>query len=435
MVVLILQGEALPHFPPGSVPLRPPHDLPPGHYMHPHVYQFMRQPYHLPRSPMVAGGLEKSGDGQEGEEAPVTSPPLELRRPGSVGMALAGRTAVVPHSLHSPHDRTTDSPQVGQVYNVHTARMQHYHSTGRYYEQTAEPPPAHRPLTSHGSLTALANDRSISHMASLGAPERPMSGHLQPDRPLSSHSALTAHMGGLGTPERPISTHLPDRPLSNHGLAMGAGLGAAGNLMGAVARHVGVDAPASQRGLQAATPPHASQVPPQAESLFMLLKQYPCMWQGLLALKNDQAAVQMYFVSGNDSVAKCSLPKNTDGSTPPLRIFQRMRLEPPQVEGVARKMQMENEHCMLLALPCGHDHMDVLKQSTNLTNGFITYLQQKQAAGIVNVAAPGTTQPPAYVVHIFPSCDFVNENLRRIAPSLLERVADIAHLLIVITTV
>lgn len=42
---------------------------------------------------------------------------------------------------------------------------------------------------------------------------------------------------------------------------------------------------------------------------------------------------------------------------------------------------------------------------------------------------------PAYVVHIFPSCDFVNENLRRIAPSLLERVADIAHLLIVITTV
>lgn len=73
---------------------------------------------------------------------------------------------------------------------------------------------------------------------------------------------------------------------------------------------------------------------------FFYIQQYPCMWQGLLALKNDQAAVQMYFVSGNDHVAKCSLPKNTDGSTPPLRIFQRMRLEPPQVEGVARKMQV-----------------------------------------------------------------------------------------------
>lgn len=51
--------------------------------------------------------MEKVGDGQEGEEAPVTSPPLELRRPGSVGISLAGRGAAVPHSLHSPHDRAT----------------------------------------------------------------------------------------------------------------------------------------------------------------------------------------------------------------------------------------------------------------------------------------------------------------------------------------
>lgn len=54
-----------------------------------------------------SGGVEKVGDGQEGEEAPVTSPPLELRRPGSVGITLAGRGAAVPHSLHSPHDRAT----------------------------------------------------------------------------------------------------------------------------------------------------------------------------------------------------------------------------------------------------------------------------------------------------------------------------------------
>lgn len=40
-----------------------------------------------------------------------------------------------------------------------------------------------------------------------------------------------------------------------------------------------------------------------------------------------------------------------------------------------------------------------------------------------------------YTVHIFPSCDFANENLNRIAPDLMHRVADIAHLLIVIATV
>lgn len=55
-------------------------------------------------------------------------------------------------------------------------------------------------------------------------------------------------------------------------------------------------------------------------------------------------------------------------------------------------LQMDNEHCMLLALPCGRDEVDVLQQSKNLQTGFIMYLQQKQAAGIVNIAAPGSQQ-------------------------------------------
>ncbi|XP_076315949.1 uncharacterized protein LOC143228608 [Tachypleus tridentatus] len=180
------------------------------------------------------------------------------------------------------------------------------------------------------------------------------------------------------------------------------------------------------------TPPHDTQVPSQGDSL--LLQRYPVMWQGLLALKNDQAAVQMHFVSGNPLIAQASLPIMTEGGTPPVRIAQRMRLEQNQLEGVARKMQMLEEHCILLALPCGRDHMDVLQQSNNLRNGFISYLQLKQAAGIVNAAAPGFQQA-AYVIHIFPSCDFSNENMARIAPDLLHSVSDIAHLLVIIATV
>ncbi|CAH0725720.1 unnamed protein product, partial [Brenthis ino] len=163
-------------------------------------------------------------------------------------------------------------------------------------------------------------------------------------------------------------------------------------------------------------------------------KRYPVMWQGLLALKNDSAAVQMHFVGGNPGVAADALARNADGTAASLlRIAQRMRLEPAQLDQVHRKMKLENEHCTLLALPCGRDHMDVLQQSTNLTAGFITYLQRKQAAGIVNVAPPGHQQS-LYTVHIFPSCDFANENLNRIAPDLMHRVANIAHLLIVIAT-
>jgi len=111
-----------------------------------------------------------------------------------------------------------------------------------------------------------------------------------------------------------------------------------------------------------------------------------------------------------------------------------MRLEQTQLEGVARKMQSLEEHCILLALPCGRDHMDVLQQSNNLRNGFINYLQSKQAAGIVNSSAPGS-QTTSYVIHIFPSSDFSNGSMARIAPDLLHVISDIAHLMIIIATV
>lgn len=45
-----------------------------------------------------------------------------------------------------------------------------------------------------------------------------------------------------------------------------------------------------------------------------------------------------------------------------------------------------------MALPCGRDHLDVIQQSENLQSAFITYLQTKQAAGIVNIAVPGSQQ-------------------------------------------
>ena len=184
------------------------------------------------------------------------------------------------------------------------------------------------------------------------------------------------------------------------------------------------------------TPPQASQVPPQADSLFaMLQQQYPIMWQGMLSLKNDQAAVQMYYISGNQDIARASLPIFSENMSAPLRIMQRMRLEQNQVEGVCRKMQVQEEHCILLALPCGKDHLDVLKQSSNLNTGFIQYLQQKQAAGIVNVCVPDAFNQTAYIIHIFPSCEFVNDNLARINPNLLHRVADLSHLFVVVATV
>lgn len=69
---------------------------------------------------------------------------------------------------------------------------------------------------------------------------------------------------------------------------------------------------------------------------------YPVMWQGHFTLKNDMAAVQLHFLSGNMELAKKSLPFPTpEKPTPSLRIAQRMRLEATQIEGVEKRIQVE----------------------------------------------------------------------------------------------
>jgi len=47
---------------------------------------------------------------------------------------------------------------------------------------------------------------------------------------------------------------------------------------------------------------------------------------------------------------------------------------------------------VLIAVPIGMSEEEWNQQSCTLHNGFITYLQQKQAAGIINITAPGSTQ-------------------------------------------
>ncbi|XP_054857337.1 msx2-interacting protein isoform X2 [Eublepharis macularius] len=189
--------------------------------------------------------------------------------------------------------------------------------------------------------------------------------------------------------------------------------------------------PEPQPALKPDPAPHP--IPQRPVDMVQLLTKYPIVWQGLLALKNDTAAVQLHFVSGNNVLAHRSLPAPEGG--PPLRIAQRMRLEASQLEGVARRMMVESDYCLLLALPCGRDQEDVVSQTESLKAAFISYLQAKQAAGIINVPNPGSNQP-AYVLQIFPPCEFSESHLSRLAPDLLASISNISpHLMIVIASV
>ena len=183
-----------------------------------------------------------------------------------------------------------------------------------------------------------------------------------------------------------------------------------------------------------ASPTTVVRAPSPVEFVLPNFESYPVVWQGHLGLKTEIATVQFHYVSGCKDLARASLPTAVADprmELPTLKIGQRMRLEESQLSGVQRKMLQSQEHCVLLALPCGKDNLDVEAQSRQLRNHFITYLQLKSAAGIVNVEENGA----AYVVHVFPSCDFANETMSGIAPDLLARVAEIEHMVIIIATV
>ena len=167
------------------------------------------------------------------------------------------------------------------------------------------------------------------------------------------------------------------------------------------------------------------------------LDAHPMVWKGFLGLKNEFASVEFRYVSGCKDLANASLPHQDHvmASTATLRIGQRMRLETAHLSGVRTKMQQAAEHCVLLALPTGTDSLDMAAQSRQLRSHFITYLQLKGAAGIVNVPGDHGGHEGGYVVHVFPSCDFANETMTSIAPDLLAKVAEMEHMVIIIVTV
>ncbi|KFV50010.1 Msx2-interacting protein, partial [Tyto alba] len=104
--------------------------------------------------------------------------------------------------------------------------------------------------------------------------------------------------------------------------------------------------------------------------------------------------------------------------------------------------QVESDYCLLLALPCGRDQEDVVNQTESLKAAFISYLQAKQTAGgqpsPLPVPHPRFFSPsqPAYVLQIFPPCEFSESHLSRLAPDLLASISNISpHLMIVIASV
>ncbi|RWS26705.1 putative RNA-binding protein 15-like protein [Leptotrombidium deliense] len=156
-----------------------------------------------------------------------------------------------------------------------------------------------------------------------------------------------------------------------------------------------------------------------------LVKCCPLSWNGGLILKNSAFPARMLLCSGDSSLVDV-LMKDTTSDASMLRITQRLRLDPTKLEDVSRRMSSAGPQgfCMLLTTASnatlqasvGEDGGAV--QTRPLRN-LVTYLKQKDAAGVISLSS-GTKDGKELmgVLYAFPPCPFALELLRKVAPNL-----------------
>ena len=162
-----------------------------------------------------------------------------------------------------------------------------------------------------------------------------------------------------------------------------------------------------------------------------ILKYCPLAWTGGLILKNSAFAARMFLCSGDaslvDQLMKDSFSSSSSSSSEIslLKITQRLRLDPSKLEDVSRRMTSAGSSgfCMLftssgsstsqLQAGLGEDGRAV--QTRPLKN-LVTYLKQKEAAGVISLSSSG--KESIGVLYAFPPCSFAMELLRKVAPHL-----------------
>lgn len=185
-----------------------------------------------------------------------------------------------------------------------------------------------------------------------------------------------------------------------------------------------------------------------SESLQDIAKRFAVAWRGSLILKNSSFPVRLHLIGGNPEIVEVLLRKISGNSSlnTVLRISQRLRLDQPKLEEVSKRMNTAGAsgYCMLLALPGIQGTCEPpLDTETNLPTqqrplrNLVTYLKQKQAAGVVNLINPSSLSPTSIkddsgVLHAFPPCQYSHDQLLKIAPHLGQDAFREDHLVVVV---
>ncbi|XP_007500609.2 putative RNA-binding protein 15B [Monodelphis domestica] len=146
-------------------------------------------------------------------------------------------------------------------------------------------------------------------------------------------------------------------------------------------------------------------------------------WNGLLVLKNSCFPTCMHILEGDLGVISGLLKDHASGSKlTQLKIAQRLRLDQPKLDEVTRRIKQgsPNGYVVLLATQAspggpGTEGTHTVEPGLQrrLLRNLVSYLKQKQAAGVISLPVGGTKgRDNTGMLYAFPPCEFSQQYLQ-----------------------
>ncbi|XP_072845898.2 putative RNA-binding protein 15B [Pogona vitticeps] len=146
-------------------------------------------------------------------------------------------------------------------------------------------------------------------------------------------------------------------------------------------------------------------------------------WNGLLVLKNSCFPTSMHILEGDLGVINGLLKDHlSGGKLTQLKIAQRLRLDQPKLDEVTRRIKQgsPNGYAVLLATQAaqgagteGAFPMVEPGLQRRLLRNLVSYLKQKQAAGVISLPVGGAKgKDSTGMLYAFPPCEFSQQYLQ-----------------------
>lgn len=161
-------------------------------------------------------------------------------------------------------------------------------------------------------------------------------------------------------------------------------------------------------------------------------------WHGMLLLKNSNFPANMHLLEGDHNVANDLLVDSATGrQVSELKITQRLRLDQPKLDEVSRRIKVAGPsgYAVLLAVPGSTDDTsssDSAASTQRPLRNLVSYLNQKQAAGVISLPVGGSRDKDnTGVLHAFPPCEFSQHFLDSSAKALAKSKDDYLVMIVV----